>query len=115
MRRVLRPGGKIGIAVWCSIEDCPPFLALANALNRVLGRDVGDAYKGGPWGLAESSSLAQLAHDSGFTNVEVGKYELPIVFEGGPGQLLLTTSSDLGGSDVVQAFSDKPDSARLST
>jgi hypothetical protein len=34
--------------------------------------------------------LAQLANDSGFTNVEVRKYELPIVFEGGPGQLLLT-------------------------
>jgi ubiquinone/menaquinone biosynthesis C-methylase UbiE len=50
MRRVLRPGGKLGIAVWCSIEDCPPFLALANALEQVLGTEVADAYKGGPWG-----------------------------------------------------------------
>jgi SAM-dependent methyltransferase len=90
MRRVLRPGGKIGIAVWCSIEECPPFLALANALSEVLGTDVADTYRGGPWGLADSASLAQLANDSGFTNVEVRKYELPIVFEGGPGQLLLT-------------------------
>jgi SAM-dependent methyltransferase len=90
MRRVLRPGGKIGIAVWCSIQECPPFLALANALSEVLGTDVADTYRGGPWGLADSASLAQLANDSGFTNVEVRKYELPIVFEGGPGQLLLT-------------------------
>lgn len=120
MRRVLRPGGKIGIAVWCSIEDCPPFLALANALNRVLGRDVGDAYKGGPWGLAESSSLAQLAHDSGFTNVEVGKYELPIVFEGGPGQLLLTlratsvaaTLSKLSETDQIALASALEESSR---
>jgi SAM-dependent methyltransferase len=90
MRRVLRPGGKIGIAVWCSIEDCPPFLALANALNQVLGTEVADAYKGGPWGLADSASLVRLANDSGFTNVEMSRYELPIVFDGGPRQLLLT-------------------------
>jgi ubiquinone/menaquinone biosynthesis C-methylase UbiE len=90
MRRVLRPGGKLGVAVWCSIEDCPPFLALANALEQVLGIEVADAYRGGPWGLPDSASLARFADDSGFTNVEVHRYELPIVFEGGPGQLLLT-------------------------
>ncbi len=90
MRRVLRPGGKLGIAVWSSIEDCPPFLALADALNQVLGTEVANAYKGGPWGLADSASLMRLANDSGFANVEVRKYELPIVFDGGPSQLLLT-------------------------
>lgn len=90
MRRVLRPGGKLGIAVWSSIEDCPPFLAVADALNQVLGTEVANTYKGGPWGLADSASLIRLAHDSGFANVEVRKYELPIVFDGGPGQLLLT-------------------------
>jgi SAM-dependent methyltransferase len=90
MRRVLGPGGRLGIAVWCSIEDCPPFLALANALEEVLGTEVADAYKGGPWGLADSASMVQLANDGGFTDVEVRKYELPIVFDGGPGQLLQT-------------------------
>jgi SAM-dependent methyltransferase len=90
MHRVLGPGGRLGIAVWCSIEDCPPFLALANALEEVLGTEVADAYKGGPWGLADSASLVQLANDGGFTDVEVRKYELPIVFDGGPGQLLQT-------------------------
>jgi ubiquinone/menaquinone biosynthesis C-methylase UbiE len=90
MRRVVRPGGKLGIAVWCSIEDCPPFLALANAVRQVLGTEVADSYQGGPWGLADSASLVRLANDSGFTNIEVRKYELPVVFDGGPGQLLLT-------------------------
>ena len=90
MRRVLRPGGKLGIAVWSSIEDCPPFLALADALNQVLGTEVANAYKRGPWGLADSASLMRLANDSGFANVKVRKYELPIVFDGGPSQLLLT-------------------------
>jgi hypothetical protein len=120
MRRVLRPGGKLGIAVWCSIEECPPFLALANALNQVLGTDVADAYKGGPWGLADSASLAQLANDSGFTDVEVRKYELPIVFEGGPGQLLLTlratsvaaTLSKLSETDQIALASALEETSR---
>lgn len=90
MSRVLRPGGKIGIAVWCAIEDCPPFLALANALGIVLGNEVAKAYRGGPWGFADSESLNRLANEVGFTNVETQKYELPVVFEGGPGQLQLT-------------------------
>lgn len=90
MRRVLRPGGKLGISVWCDIDDCPPFLALANALEEVLGTDVAEAYGGGPWGFGDASALVQLANDGGFTDVEVHKYELPVVFEGGPGQLLLT-------------------------
>jgi len=90
MLRVLRPGGKVGIAVWCSIDECPPFLALANALEQVLGAEIADAYKGGPWGLADPALLARLAIDAGFTDVQVYRHELPIVFDGGPGQLLLT-------------------------
>jgi ubiquinone/menaquinone biosynthesis C-methylase UbiE len=101
MHRVLRPGGKLGIAVWCSIEDCPPFLALANALEQVLGTEVADTYKGGPWGLADAASLAQLANDAGFTNVEVRKYELPIVFDGGPSQLLMTLRAAAVASTVA--------------
>lgn len=90
IRRVLRPGGRFGIAVWCAIEECPPLQALANALEKTLGTEVADAYKGGPWGLPDLASLAQLANDGGFTNVEVRRHELPVVFEGGPGQLMLT-------------------------
>ncbi|MGC2168851.1 MAG: class I SAM-dependent methyltransferase [Acidimicrobiales bacterium] len=90
MRRVLRPGGSLGVSVWCAIEDCPPFHALAIALDEVLGTEIADIYKEGPWGFGDSAALARLAIDSGFTNVEVRRYELPVVFEGGPGQLLLT-------------------------
>jgi SAM-dependent methyltransferase len=90
MRRALRPSGQLGIAVWCAIEDCPPFAALATALGRVLGTETADAYEGGPWGFSDSDSLARLVNDSGFANVMVRRYELPLVFEGGPGQLLLT-------------------------
>jgi SAM-dependent methyltransferase len=86
MRRVVRPGGRLGIAVWCAIEDCPPFAALATAIGQVLGAETAV----GSWGLPDSDALSRLVEDSGFTGVRVRRYELPVVFEGGPGQLLLT-------------------------
>lgn len=80
MRRVLRPGGKIGVAVWCAIEECPPFLALAKALEEVLGPEVAEAYRGGPWGFADSKALVQLFNDGGFATVEMQRHHLPLVF-----------------------------------
>ena len=90
MRPALRPGGQLGVAIWCAIEDCPPFAALANALGRVLGAEKATAYENGPWGFGDSDSLARIVEENGFTNVIVRRYELPLIFEGGPGQLLLT-------------------------
>ncbi len=90
MRRVLRSAGHLGIAVWCDIEDCPPFAALATALGQVVNTETADAYKAGPWGCGDSASLVRLVEDSGFTNVRARRCELPVVFEGGPSQLLLT-------------------------
>jgi SAM-dependent methyltransferase len=90
MHRVLRPGGRLGISVWCDIEDCPPFLALEKGLEEVLGAEVAGTYQGGPWGFGDSAALVGLAKKGGFVDVDVQRYELPLVFEGGPRQLVLT-------------------------
>jgi len=105
MRRALRPGGQLGIATWCAIGDCPPFAALAKALGLVLGAESADAYESGPWGFSDSDSLARLVINSGFTNVEVRKYQLPLVFEGGPDQLLQT----LRAASVATALAELPE------
>jgi SAM-dependent methyltransferase len=110
MRRVLRVAGRLGIAVWCDIEDCPPFAAIATALGQVLGPGAEAAYRDGPWGLADSASLLQLAEDSGFTNVSVRRRELAVVFEGGPSQLLLTLRAASVATTLAQ-LSDAEQSA----
>jgi ubiquinone/menaquinone biosynthesis C-methylase UbiE len=107
MRRALRPGGRLGVATWCSIADCPPFAALANALGQVLGGDTAKSYESGPWGFSDSDELARLVTDSGFTDVHVSKYELPLVFEGGPSQLLLT----LRAASVAAAVAELPEAS----
>lgn len=102
MRRALRPGGTLGVAVWCAIGDCPPFAALKRALGQVLGADAADAYEAGPWGFGDADALRQLVSDNGFSNVDVRRYELPFVFEGGPGQLLLTLRAASVATAVAQ-------------
>jgi SAM-dependent methyltransferase len=90
MRRALRPEGQLGVAVWCDIETCPPFAALAHAVGQVLGAESADSYRAGPWGLGDSTALVRLVTDAGFDQVNVRTCELPLVFEGGPRQLILT-------------------------
>jgi SAM-dependent methyltransferase len=102
MRRALRPGGQLGVAVWCAIEDCPTFAALATALGEVLGTDIAVAYEAGPWGLSDAESLVQLVEDSGFTNVKVRRHKLPLVFEGGPEQLFLTLHATTVATALAQ-------------
>ncbi|MGA7835617.1 MAG: class I SAM-dependent methyltransferase [Acidimicrobiales bacterium] len=102
MRRVLRPGAQLGVAVWCDIEDCPPFAAIAKALGQVLGTEVADAFEAGPWGFGDSASLVQLVEKSGFLDVTVRRCELPLVFEGGLGQLLLTLHATSVAAMIAQ-------------
>jgi SAM-dependent methyltransferase len=109
MRRALRPGGSLGVAVWCAIEDCPPFAALKNALGSILGLETAKAYEAGPWGFGDADALALLVSDSGFTNVHVARYELPFVFEGGPRQLLLT----LRAASVATTLNELPEAKLL--
>jgi SAM-dependent methyltransferase len=90
MRRALKPAGRLGVNVWCGIEHCPPFQALSIALGMVLGPDTQLAYRSGPWGLSDRGELTRLCEGAGFTNVRVERRTLPIVFEGGPAQLVAT-------------------------
>jgi SAM-dependent methyltransferase len=90
MRRALIPAGRLGGNVWCGIEQCPPFEALSIALGDVLGPETQRAYRSGPWGLGDPEELTRLLEGAGFTNVRVERRTLPIVFEGGPAQLVAT-------------------------
>lgn len=90
MRRALRPGGQLGISVWCDIEQCPPFAAVEAGIRQVLGEETAHVFRSGPWGFGDANVLAALVADGGFADVTVQRHEKPLVFEGGPEQLLQT-------------------------
>jgi ubiquinone/menaquinone biosynthesis C-methylase UbiE len=92
MRRVLRAGGRVGIAVWAEIGGSPPFASLADGLGEVVGRELADRYRGGPFGFPDGEVLRSLVADAGFEDVSVTSHELPVTFEAGAGQVVATLS-----------------------
>jgi SAM-dependent methyltransferase len=87
MRQALRSGGRIGLAIWCSVETCPPFAALRDAIGEVMGSDAAERYARGPWGLHAPRALADLVSAAGFGEVSVDEIVRPVLFEGGATQL----------------------------
>lgn len=81
MRRALRPGGRVGIAVWAAIEQAPPFAALEDAIREVAGDDLADRYRSGPWGMPDADQLRELLEESGFNEVRVTRNALPLSFD----------------------------------
>ena len=90
MRRALKPGGRAGVAVWCAIEECPFWDALADAVGAVLGKEAELGFRGGPWGLSDPEELARLFDAAGFTDAHIARRTLPVMFDGGPAQLVAT-------------------------
>jgi SAM-dependent methyltransferase len=101
MSRALRPGGRVAVAVWAAIEDCPSMAALEQALRDELGAEAADRYRSGPWGLPDPARVAWLLTSGGFDRVEVEKRELVAVFPGGSAQLADSLAASAVAADVA--------------
>lgn len=66
MRRVLRPGGRLALSVWRSIDHSPAFLALARALSRCIGPAAGVLP---PFALDDAEEVPRLVAAAGFRDV----------------------------------------------
>lgn len=81
LRRALRDGGRAGVSVWCEIEACEPFAALAAAIAEVLGSDAARDYRKGPWGFSDAQQLQDELSAAGFADAEVTRDEITVVFD----------------------------------
>jgi SAM-dependent methyltransferase len=70
MRRVLVPGGRLGLTVYGPIEHNPAAFALAGALDRHLGPGA-SAAKRAEHALADPALLRALAAGAGFSGVQI--------------------------------------------
>jgi ubiquinone/menaquinone biosynthesis C-methylase UbiE len=66
MRRVLVPGGRLGLACWCSIEQNPGNRAIEQALTRIVGPEAGRLPN---FVLGEREELRRLVREAGFREV----------------------------------------------
>ncbi len=70
MHRVLKPGGLVGLCVWCAIEQSPCHLAMAEALRRHVGPDVARRFQD-PFSFGDPDALKQAMVEAGFRDVEI--------------------------------------------
>jgi ubiquinone/menaquinone biosynthesis C-methylase UbiE len=59
MQRVLRPGGRLAVAVCDALEHSPGYAALAALLERLFGKPVADAFRA-PFVLGDAAALRAL-------------------------------------------------------
>jgi SAM-dependent methyltransferase len=107
MLRALRPGGRLGVAVWTEIDRSPAWSAVADAIEEVAGAELAARYRGGPWGFPDGQRLAALLEDAGFQDVRISKHVLPVTFERGPAQVAATLAASGIAEQVGQLSSEE--------
>ncbi|RMH53510.1 MAG: methyltransferase domain-containing protein [Bacteroidetes bacterium] len=70
MLRVLKPGGRIAVAVWESLENSEAYPIAVELLEQLAGKAAADALRA-PFVLGDRHGLAALFADAGATSVSV--------------------------------------------
>ena len=70
MQRVLRPGGRLAVAVCDAVEHSPGYGALATLLQTLFGERVAAAFRA-PFAIGDAGLLTGLARQAGLAHAEV--------------------------------------------
>jgi SAM-dependent methyltransferase len=73
MRRVLKPGGRLAVAVWDRLENSPGYAAMAALLERLFGpRIAGELHA--PFALGDAGGLRALFAEAGLDKAKVATH-----------------------------------------
>jgi SAM-dependent methyltransferase len=76
--RVLRPGGRVALAVWGPRERNPWLGVVFDAVAAELGRPVPPPGMPGPFSLGDADALADLLDTAGLVDVTVAELAVPL-------------------------------------
>jgi len=79
MQRVLRPGGRLAVAVCDALAHSPGYAALAALLDRLFGQRVGDAFRA-PFVLGDAAALRVLCTDAGIREASIVQHRGTVRF-----------------------------------
>lgn len=82
MRRVLKPSGRIAVAVWAEIQQCPYFQLMHESLLETVPAEIANLLTQ-PFSFPYAPALAHVLKDAGFTEVHVETVSRPLIFEEG--------------------------------
>lgn len=78
VRRVLKPAGRVSVAVWAERERNPWLGVLFDALSAELGFVVPPPGIPGPFSLSEPGHLRELFDDAGFLDIDIVEVDNPL-------------------------------------
>lgn len=70
MVRVLRPGGRLAVAVWDTLDNTPGYAAMVDLLQRLFGEEVAKGLRM-PYILGSVPELQTLFHMAGIPNCKI--------------------------------------------
>lgn len=80
MRRVLRPGGRLAVAVCDALSQSPGYAALASLLQQLFGRAVADAFRA-PFALGDAALLQGLCEQAGWPDARIARHAGTVRFD----------------------------------
>lgn len=82
MLRTLRPGGRLAVAVWDSLERSPAYSRAVKLLDRMAGPEAADALRA-PFVLGDRAELQSLVEGAGAVSIRaitpVGRADFPSI------------------------------------
>lgn len=80
MMRVLRPGGKLAVAVCDALDHSPGYAVLAELLHRLFGHSVAEAFRA-PFALGDPGTLHSICRTASIANATVKRYDGRVRFD----------------------------------
>lgn len=74
MKRVLRPGGRLAVAVFGALEELPAYAAIADVYERLVDKSVGDALRR-PFSMGDTDKLASLFTSAGISSAKISTHK----------------------------------------
>jgi len=79
MARVLRPGGRLAVAVCDALDHSPGYAVLAELLHRLFGEEVAQAFRA-PFACGDPEGLLAVCAEAGISNAEVTRHDGTVGF-----------------------------------
>lgn len=74
MYRVLRPGGRLAVAVWDAVDKSPGYAAMVKLLQELFGEKLADALRA-PFVLGDAKVLRSLFAEAGIEDAQIATQE----------------------------------------